>query len=70
MPFINLTEQDYYLSSYDNELKELDPKPIWVNTSQITFFYNGCICLGEKNISVKETPEEILRLIKEAENAK
>lgn len=70
MPFIKLTRTDSYFSSYDKELKELAPKPIWVNTSQITLFYNGCVWLGEESISVKETPEEILRMIKEAENDK
>ena len=70
MTFIKLTKTDTYFSNFDKELKELDPKPIWVNTSKITLISNGYIWLGEESISVKETPEEILRLIKEAENGK
>ena len=68
--FIKLTQTGTYFSNFDKELKELDPKPIWVNTSKITLISNGCIWLDEERISVKETPEEILRLIKEAENGK
>ncbi len=70
MPFIKLTQTGTYFSSFDKELKELDPKPIWVNTSKITLISNGCIWLDEESISVKETPEEILRRIKEANNGK
>lgn len=69
MPIIKLTQTSSYLS-FENEIKETDPKPIWVNISQITFFGNGYINFGTDSIQVKETPEEILRLIKEAENDK
>ena len=68
--FIKLTQTGTYFSNFDKELKELDPKPIWVNTSKITLISNGCIWLDEESISVKVTPEEILRLIKGANNGK
>ena len=68
MTFIKLTQTSTYFSNFDKELKELDPKPIWVNTSKIALISNGYIWLGEESISVKETPEEILRLIKEVRN--
>lgn len=66
--FIKLTRTGTYFSNFDKELKELDPKPIWVNTSKITLISNGYIWLGEESIPVKETPDEILRRIKEANN--
>lgn len=69
MPIIKLTRTGSYLS-FEREIKELDPQPIWVNTSKITFFGNGYIYLLQESINVKETPEEILRMIKEAENGK
>ena len=40
----------------------------WVNTRNITYIQKGCIGLINKSLGVKETPEEILALIKEAEN--
>lgn len=64
MSFIKLTQTGTYFSNYDKELKELDPKTIWVNTSKITLISNGYIWLGEESISVKETPEEIMQMIK------
>lgn len=67
MEFIKLTQTTSYLS-YDREIKQTDPKPIWINVSQITLFGNGYISFGKKGIEVKETPEEILKLIQEAEN--
>lgn len=70
MPFIKLTQTDCYFSSFDRKIKELDPKTIWVNISKITYISTGYVYLGKESISVKETPEEILLLIKEAENAK
>ena len=69
MAFIKLNQTSSYLS-FENEIKETDPKPVWVNISQITLFGNGYINFGTDSIQVKETSEEILQLIKEAENAK
>lgn len=65
--FIKLTKTHSYLS-FDNEIKQTEPKSIWVNISQITFFGNGYINFGPDGIEVKETQEEILKLIQEAEN--
>lgn len=69
MPFIKLTQTFSYLDS-SMDIQELDPRPIWVNTSHITLFYDGHLRLGEEGLSVKETSEEIIMLIKEAENGK
>ena len=67
MAIIKLTKINSYWSSSEHEVKELESEPIWVNTSKIDFFQNGYISIGGKNFGVKETPEEILALIKEAE---
>lgn len=67
MPFIKLTQTFSYLNS-SMDLQELDPRPIWVNTAHITLFSDGHLWLGKEGLSVKETSEEIIRLIKEAEN--
>lgn len=40
---------------------------VYINTTKISFFGSGYICLRTKTMYVKETPEEILALIKEAE---
>lgn len=40
---------------------------VYINPNKISFFGNGYICFGIKKIRIKETPEEILELIKEAE---
>lgn len=69
MAIIKLTKISSYWSSSEQEVKELESEPIWVNTSKIDFFQNGYISIGRKNFEVKETPEEILALIKEAGNA-
>lgn len=67
MPFIKLTQTFSYLSS-SGDIQEIDPRPIWVNTAHITLFYDGHLLLNKEGVSVKETSEEIIRLIKEAEN--
>lgn len=67
MAIIKLTETDS-CSSFEQKEKRMGDKPIWVNTSKIDLFENGYIHIGERVFIVKETPEEILRLIKEAEN--
>lgn len=63
MAIIKLTKINSYWSSFEQEVKELESEPIWVNTSKIDFFQNGYISIGRKNFGVKETPEEILALI-------
>lgn len=67
MPFIKLTQTFSYPNSL-MDIQELDPRPIWVNTAHITLFSDRHLWLGKEGISVKETLEEIIRLIKEAEN--
>lgn len=69
MAIIKLTKAGSYCSAFEQKEKELESKQIWVNTSKIDLFENGYIHIGEKVFSVKETPEEILAMIKEAENA-
>lgn len=66
--FIKLTKTHSYLSCVDNTIKQTEPKTIWVNVSQIQFFGNGYVYLKDDSVEVKETPEEILKLIQETEN--
>ena len=66
--FIKLTKTHSYLSCVDNTIKQTEPKTIWVNVSQIQFFGNGYVYLKDDSVEVKETSEEILKLIQEAEN--
>ena len=66
--FIRLTKTHSYLSCVDNTIKQTEPKTIWVNVSQIQFFGNGYVYLKDDSVEVKETPEEILKLIQEAQN--
>ena len=68
MAIIKLTETGSCWSSFEQKEKRMGDKPIWVNTSKIDLFENGYIHIGERVFIVKETPEEILALIKEAEN--
>ena len=67
--FIKLTKTRSYLSYVDNTIKEIEPETIWVNVSQIQFFGDGFVYLKYDSVQVKETPEEILKLIQELENA-
>lgn len=66
--FIKLTKTHSYLSCVDNTIKQTEPKTIWVNVSQIQLFGNGYVYLKDDSVEVKETSEEILKLIQEAEN--
>lgn len=70
MAIIKLTKVNSYWSYYENEIKEIKSEPIWINTSKLNFFQDGYICIGQEKIKVKETPEEILALIKEVQNGK
>lgn len=65
MAIIKLTKVNSYWSYYENKIKGTESEPIWVKTSKINFFQNGYIYIGQEKIEVKETPEEILALIKE-----
>ena len=66
--FIKLTRPNSYLSYVDNTIKQTEPETIWVNVSQIQFFGNGYVYLKDDSVDVKETPEEILKRIQEAQN--
>lgn len=68
--FIKLTKTHSYLSYVDNTIKQIEPETIWVNVSQIQFFGNGYVYLKDDSVQVKETSEEILKLIQEAENGR
>lgn len=70
MAIIKLTKTDSYWSDFEQDVKELEDEPIWINTSKLNFFQNGYICIGKEKIKVRESPEEIISLIKEAENGK
>ena len=66
--FIKLTKTHSYLSYVDNTIKQTEPEIIWVNVSQIQFFGNGYVYLKDDSVQVKETSEEILKLIQEVKN--
>ena len=66
--FIKLTKTHSYLSYVDDTIKQTEPETIWVNVSQIQFFGNGFVYLKDDYVQVKETPEEILKLIQEAKD--
>lgn len=68
--FIKLTKTHSYLSYVDNTIKQTEPETIWVNVSQIQFFGNGYVYLKEDYVQVKETQEEILKRIQDAENGR
>lgn len=70
MQIIQLTQITHYLSSLEQDVKESEIGPIWVNASKIDFFGNGYICIGQERITVKETPEEIAEKIKAASSEK
>lgn len=74
MEIIKLTgiERDYSIKDCDYELQYC---PIWINTNHIVSFYKreeedgtSLETIPDVRCFVKETPEEILALIKEAEN--
>ena len=67
--FIKLTKTHSYLS-YDNTIKQTEPETIWVNVSQIQFFGEGFVYLKDDSVQVKETREEILKRIQDAENGR
>ena len=66
--FIKLTKTHSYLSYVDNTIKQTEPETILVNVSQIQFFGNGYVYLKDDSVQVKETSEEILKLIQEVKN--
>lgn len=68
--FIKLTKTHSYLSYVDNTIKQTEPEAIWVNVSQIQFFGNGYVYLKDNSVQVKETREEILKRIQDAENGR
>ena len=68
--FIKLTKTHSYLSYVDNTIKQTEPETIWVNVSQVQFFGNGFVYLKDDFVQVKETPEEILKLIHGVENGR
>lgn len=68
--FIKLTKTYSYLSHVDNTIKQTEPETIWVNVSQIQFFGEGFVYLKDDSVQVKETREEILKRIQEAENGR
>ena len=73
MAIIKLTEEkldiEAALEGTKSCYKHLD---IFINTKNIVRFYKtekgSCVCFYGGFLHVKETPEEILALIKEAEN--
>lgn len=75
MAIIKLTQKDLDLESVFNEDKErYETLETFINTRYIVSFNKheegSCVYLVTREVEVKETPEEILELIKEAENGK
>ena len=75
MAIIKLTLAEEEIDPETKEKLQAENRPIWINTRYINGFFNGEKCTVLENIygtgiRIKETPEEILSLIKEAENGK